>query len=328
MESEISSLEEAYSILGLDNSASESEVNSAFRKLAAKYHPDVNKDNPDAEKMFKKINSAKQIIDNPDKFRHVYQEQDHGFNVEDIRDMFRNVWRGDVSHNNVRQRPHPVINVSLTFKESVLGARKDLSFKRYGKCTKCNGDSVFKSSKQCKHCDGKGQFSSKNKNVIFGTICHHCQGSGKELKPCKECAGWGTVEEEVTINVNIPFGVIDGQVLRAPGGGNFVGRGFGRDAYSEALLKIQVESDPDMTLDGQDVISTINLTLLDALKGTNVKVKTIDGEKTLKIRPESKNGQQIVFNGGGAGRIGNHVFNLSIEYPKNVNELIEFLEKE
>lgn len=330
MKEDISSLEEAYKELELKPGASSDDVRKAFRKLAAKHHPDKHKDNPDAEKKFKRINRAKQIIDNPQKELRGSSSfgDDIGFDPVEI---FRNMRR-----SGPKRKPNPVIDVHLTFKESIDGVKKNISYKRFEKCHSCNGNGGVKTSNNCQTCSGVGVFSRKQGNVVMQTQCPACNGTGKEIENCSSCNGDGVVEKDVSTTMELPFGLRDGQTIGASGGGNFVGVqqnpffGSVTDAYGDAILRIHVEKDPDMRLDpsGKHVESDISLTLLEALEGKNVKVRTLKGDLTLKVKAGAKNGQQIVAKGYGSGGMGNHIFNVSVEYPENVDKLINYLKNE
>ncbi len=329
---DISSLEEAYSELGLNSDASADEVKKAFRKLAAKHHPDTNKDDPNVESKFKRINRAKQIIDNPQK--ELKTPIGRGFDNDD---MPFNIHFSNMPMRGPKQRPNPVIDVELTFKESVEGTEKEISFERYDKCPDCNGNCGTNGTDKCQACNGAGFVTHKHAHMVMRANCPSCLGSGKVFKECSNCQGWGTIKQSITTRVQLPFGLRDGQIIKAANGGNFIGRarhlfnrGNGVETYSDAILRIHVQEDPDMCLDdsGQNVVSDIQLTLLEALKGHSVKVRTLKGDMTLKVKPGSKNGQTIIAKGYGVGGIGSHIFNVNIEYPENTDKLIEFLEKE
>jgi len=338
---DISSLDDAYKELELEPGASADDVKKAFRKLAAKHHPDKHRDNPEAEQKFKRINRAKQIIDNPQKELKQPGGVWEGFDPSNI--DFGNGGPIHINFNNSsmkrgpKQRPNPIIDVHLTFKESIDGVSKEVSYKRYNKCNSCNGEGGKPGSNKCTRCDGQGHFTQRQGNVVMRAVCPACNGTGKDFEECSECQGWGTVAETVTSKIQLPFGLRDGQMINTGGGGNYVGQqsasifgGHRIDVFGNAILRIHVQSDPDMKLDesGQHVVSDINLTLLEALKGKNVKVRTLKGDMTLKVRPGAKNGQTIVAKGYGTGGMGNHVFNVNIEYPENIEKLVEFLENQ
>jgi molecular chaperone DnaJ len=236
-----------------------------------------------------------------------------------------------------KQRPNPIVDVDLTFKESIEGTSKEISYKRYNKCNSCGGDGGKPGSNVCSKCNGHGHFTQRQGNVVMRASCPSCSGSGKDFEECNDCHGFGTVLQTITTKVELPFGLRDGQIIQAGGGGNYIGQqhsgffsGHRTDAFSNAILRIHVQQDPDMKLDesGQHVVSDINLTLLEALKGKNVKVRTLKGDLTLKVKPGAKNGQTIVAKGYGTGGMGNHIFNVNVGYPESTEKLIEFLENQ
>lgn len=341
---DISSLEDAYKELELEPGASADEVKKAFRKLAAKHHPDKHKDDPNAEQKFKRINRAKQIIDNPQKELKQPMGGGGGWGGFDP----SNIDFGDgpvhINFGNMakrrgpKQRPNPIVDVHLTFKESIDGVSKEISYKRYTKCNSCNGEGGKPGTSKCSRCDGQGHFTQRQGNVVMKAACPTCNGTGKDFEECKDCQGWGTIPQTINTKIQLPFGLRNGQIIQANGGGNYIGQqshgffggGAAIDAFGNAILRIHVQEDPDMKLDesGQNVVSDINLTLLEALKGKNVKVKTLKGEMTLKVRPGAKNGQTIVAKGYGTGGMGNHIFNVNVEYPESTEKLIGFLENQ
>jgi molecular chaperone DnaJ len=320
----IENLEDAYTELGLKPDASADEVKKAFRSLAKKYHPDTNKDNPDAEEKFKRINRAKQIIDDPQKELRQSGAPESNWNP----------FAGMMRQRGPKQRPNPTSTIDLTFEESILGCEKEVAYTRYGKCSECNGNGVIVGASKCKKCNGIGMQSQRQGNMVFQTPCPVCQGVGKETHNCQKCSGFGTLAESITSRLKLQGGLSNGQMINAGGGGNFVGcqqnpfTGQVADIYGSVLIEIKVQPDPDMSLDesGQHVISTIQMTLLEALKGKSVKVRTVKGETTLKVRPKAKNGDTIVAKGYGCGGKGNHMFIVNVDYPEDVDGLISWLE--
>jgi len=317
-------LDEAYRTLGVTPEASKDEVSKAFKKLAAEHHPDSSK-SPDEAK-FKEINAAKQVIDNPPPEPQGFQPGQHTyvqFNME-------------TEQSGPKQYPEPIIDVHLTFEESVLGAKRKITYDRYVKCEECRGQRFIVGSNVCSKCQGQGHtVVTAGGHIRMVRQCGTCHGTGKETTDCVKCNGDGVKKQSVTQDIQLPFPLQDGQLIRGAGSGNFRGTmagmfGGGKDVYGNAIIRITVDADPDMSLDetGENIQSTIKLTLVEALKGINKKVRTLKGELTLKIRPASKNGQQIVAGSLGPGYIGNHIFVLDVEYPTDTAELIEFLEKQ
>ena len=324
-------LKEAYKELGLNEDASPEEVKKAFKKKALKYHPDRNKD-PKAEDKFKRINKAKEIIDNP-----LVEKNFSGFSGFDFSSFMKD--------ENIRPKVYhkdPDININLTFLESVLGVEKEVSYDKYDKCLNCQGKGEIQGNNICKVCNGAGGKVTSKGYMQAISVCGACKGTGKEIFPCTKCKGTGTIKKQVTHKIKIPYGVKDQNILRIEGAGHFVGTqvskisnfiNFGSenvDVYGNVYLKINVKPDLNMRISesGSDIESDINITLLEALEGTNIKVDTIKGELTLNINKNIKNKEQIVLNGYGPGYIGKHIFNINVSYPNDTSKLIEILKKE
>lgn len=310
-------LSEAYKELGLSEGASKEEVNKVFRKLAAKYHPDVNKD-PDAEDKFKKINEAKRIIDNPPQNNF---NPFGGFGINDI--------------INIRQttpkvrKPHPQINVSLSFVESVLGCKRSISYTRYNFCSICDGTGDDKStSKVCETCDGSGNLTRQQGNARFMMTCPACHGNGAKFNPCG-CEG-GLVKEDSAHEINIPGGVVSGQIgLENAGnyfGSNIIGNNKSHQ-YGPLIINLDVEEDEEMSLDEDgNVISNLQISLLESLTGTSKEVNTVKGKLKLKVPKNTKNASKISAKGYGVNGVMNHIFTIAVDYPEDTSSLIEFLE--
>lgn len=325
-------LNEAYSELGLQPGASPDEVKIAFRKMAAQWHPDKNKD-PGAEDKFKRINLAKQTIDNPPQDPQPFYESTNGF--RGIRVEFNTGGRQAA----IKNYPAPIIDINLSFKESMVGTKKKVSYDRYVKCDMCDGATTVKGNGICKTCNGQGGTMQQRGHIHVMAVCNDCQGSGKEELSCDKCNKEGVLKTNVTTEIELPIPVEDGQIIKAANAGNFRGkiaasRGFfskiqAMDAYGDVILRIHVEKDPDMRLDetGENIESDVKISLLDALRGTTVKVNTIKGEMTLKVHPGTKNGLKMRMNGFGPGYIGSHIVNVNVDYPMDTERLVKLLEQ-
>ncbi|KKN74472.1 hypothetical protein LCGC14_0389890 [marine sediment metagenome] len=302
---------EALKILGLQASATEKEIKKKFKKLAFEKHPDRN-NNPSADEEFKKISSAFDCLMNPQPQR----QQFHGPPIN-LRDFFG---------GHTIFRPKPInVSVSITFKESVLGCKKKLSFNRDGPCEECGG----RGHEPCEICMGAGfdEVMTKHGNMIFcqRTICDTCNGLGHNGTVCSECSGNRSQKEHINVDVTIPGGVHNGQIIKLRGGGNVVVVS-NSIAHGDVFLKTTVASDQDMRIVGRDVISNIELSLYDALQGVKKKVRTVKGNTTLMIEKGSRHKDQIKLSGYGVEGKGDHIFTVEVSYPKNTDKLIEFLE--
>lgn len=311
--------QEAYKLLELEqNTTDKDAINAAFRKMAKKYHPDRNKDDPNAENKFKEINTAYQLLSNP-----VPQQQNPfgnsgGFNV-DLGDIFEQTFgRGGFNpFQNVRQSaPQSVAETRISFADSVLGVEKELEIDQNIACKNCNGIGAIKEATDCTNCQGKGhkQANFSRGNVQFVESCQKCMGTGKNHTPCNVCNQKGFSTNKANLKIRIPGGVHNENVLRIPG----------------SLIKINVESDPDMFLNEEgNVVSNIEISLLDALRGISKPVRTVKGEMSLKIPPNIKNGNSVQVLGYGVQGQGSHIFNIRVNYPEDhgvIQELIKVLE--
>lgn len=316
---------EALELLGFEpgSNPSKKELNKKFRKITAKQHPDVCKEEGAAEQ-FKKMSAAYEFLKNPPPENKIP------------------VNRGP--------RPRPswgasyfikprelVITLNLTFKESVLGAKKKIEYSRDVPCKGCHGGGIRPTDEMCKTCDGKGFelvdspfVTHGNVNVKARVSCNDCLGSGYVVEECSDCSGQGNFKEQQSFEFNVPGGGKTGKILRFENRGNIIVH-LGHRSVGDLVLLVNVEKHPDMSVVGDDVISSIEIELLDALKGTTLKTNTVLGEIDLKIPAKTKNGDQVKVPEHGVhkkAKKGNHIFNVTVNYPKDIKPLIEALEKE
>jgi len=320
--------DQAFEILGLDKeNSSADEINKAFRKLGIKYHPDVNKD-PDAEKKFKEINEAKTValdfLENPGK----YNPQFPGFNGFDFSGF--NPFADLFNHSNF-QRQREVHNVSIaetiTFEESILGCDKEIEFRRDVKCTVCNGEAGKKKSNGCKDCNGFGQKTVRQGNMTFAAPCQTCRGRNVKFDNCTNCNGKGVKPELKKLNIKIPAGIETGNILSLNQAGNFAQTSPMGDFYSNVHIHLSVKPHATFKKVDNDVVTSMNISLLDALKGLKINVPTVYGDKELNIFKNVKNKDLISIKNCGVKNKGDHVVEINIDYPKDTESLIELLEK-
>lgn len=308
----INSRSEALEALKLDSSATDEDIKKTFRKLAAKMHPDVSKE-PDAEEKYKKISAAYEYLKNP-------PPQQHTINMNDFVRQANSVFR---------KRPEPVyVSANIFFKESILGCQKNITLNYESPCIDCNGNGRFKTNRLCSKCEGRGYFeqtsSSGNQHFSIRMACGTCSGAGCEMDKCTKCSGEGSTPDSRQVDIKIPGGIGNGQVMRLRGCGNVYVH-MGGFAQSDAFLTVNVKRDPNMRLSGHDVISNIDISLYEAVAGTSKDVKTVLGDASVKIKPGSKNKDQVSLPGHGVNKKGNHIFTLNVKYPKDLEGLVEFL---
>jgi molecular chaperone DnaJ len=320
---------EACQLLGIPVNSPMEDAKAAFKKLAIQYHPDRNKD-PGAEDKFKEINTAFQFLEkygtNP---QNNINTGGFGFNI-DFGDL--NQRMAQMFHQNfVINHPGPpiVITISIPFEMSVLGGNKEITYNRLVKCANCIDG---KTKVPCKKCNGTGKrkyggdFNGGFKPADDRELpCNGCTATGSTTYGiCKACNGSSKTQTSETFSIQIPPGVQNGNNLIMNGRGNY----RIMDLYDALVIVINVEKDPDFILVGNDVISNVELSLLEALKGTKKSLRTIKGEKTLQFNPKIKNGDKIKVSGFGVPPNGHHVYEITVNYPEDVSELINVLEKD
>lgn len=322
-------LQEAYSILEVSSDTKEEDLNKKFRKLAAKYHPDVNKD-AGAEEMSKKINAAYNLIK-----EHKNKPAQPHFDVNHFKSQVRAQWhpfsRVNDIFTKINQKEILEIKIKISFKDSITGCDQKISYQRDIACKSCTGQGTHLTD-SCNSCSGKG-YTLQEQSVLIGTafkkishqaVCFDCEGTGKNSKDCTDCHGSGELRSQTSLNVHIPPGIPDGQKMRLEGQGHHVYR----NSYAPAILNVEVASEENMRLSDRDVISNLEVSLLEAIKGGSKTVRTVYGDKTLDIPSGSRNQDRIAIPGTGVAQQGDHIFILDVKYPSDLNNLAKFLEEE
>lgn len=295
-------LSEAYNIIGLSQAATQEDVKKQYKKLAKEFHPDRNKE-PGAEDKFKKINEAYEFI----KSGKADNEQMNPFDSFSI-------------------PTHIELNTKISFKESIFGCKRDVSYNRTNKCNPCNGQGEIIKNNGCKNCGGSGKTVIKNANTVFVQTCNKCYGRN-ESDQCKDCSGTGSVNVNTSVNVNIPGGVSDGNILRLNGMGNYFNGFMSLDQFTDVHLVINVTPEQGFSLYQNNVLSTLDLSLLESLTGCTKKIKTLENDVEVNISPMSKHKDEIFIPKMGVNHIGNQIVKLNIIYPNNINKLIEVLQE-
>lgn len=303
-------LNEAYSLLGLKMGASQDDAQKSFKKLAIKFHPDRNKGNEEeAEKKFKKINEALQTIKSGKAQQSQFKQN-----------------QPEVKRRTRIMRSDPFIEIDISFKEAINGTSKDINYKRYIKCDDCQGRGEIKTVNSCNNCGGRGRVTQSSGFFQFNSVCTFCFGTGREFADCLKCKTNGDLERETSLKVKIPPGIRDGQSVSLSRVGNYVyNKNFLGDLYRDVLVKVNVSEEHNMWLEGDNVISTLDLDLVDAIRGDSFEVKTLDGHRNISVPAMSKHKDRIELQGKGVAGKGSHIFELNIEYPE---DLLKKLEKE
>ena len=355
-----------YDLLGVQKTASESEIKKAYRKLAMKYHPDKfsnasEKEKKEAEEKFKEVNEAYQILSDPDKrakydqFGHAAFEQGgagaggfggfggfEGFgNAEDIFSSFFGGGSPFGGGSSRRRGPEPGadlrVDITLTLEEVAKGTEKEVSYRRDGECSVCHGTGAQPNTdlKTCDKCNGTGRIKVSQRTVFgdFQSIeeCDKCHGKGKiPEKKCKHCHGTGIERETVKKKVKIPVGIEDGQRLRLSGMGDASSEG---GPNGDLYIFIHVKEHDFFVRHGSDIICEIPITFAKATLGGEVDIPTLDGKKSIKIPKGTQNGKIFRLKGEGINnprsfRVGDQLVKIVIEVPVNLTEEQEDLLRE
>lgn len=293
-----------YEVLGVSKNATDDEIKSAFRKLAKKYHPDINKD-PDAPAKFKEAQEAYAVLSDKDK-RSKYDQFGHaafennggtggfggfdfsGFDFDiDLDDILGNMFGGrgyGRGRNKARRGSDLLQKINLTFEEAVFGCEKDIKVMSNVKCSSCDGEGGF-DKEACSKCHGSGTITQEQ-HTLFGsfmskTTCPNCSGTGKTFKRvCSKCHGDGVVRESKTITVKIPSGIDNDMRLRVPGKGEAgVNGGDSGDLY----LEFSVKEHDYFKREGDDIFLEVPITITQAVLGGKVDIKTLSSIVTLSI---------------------------------------------
>lgn len=346
-----------YEILGVDRSASASDIKKAYRKLAMKYHPDKNPGDQAAEDKFKEAAEAYGILSDSDKkakydqFGHAAFQGGGGFhhggfdNVEDIFSSFGDIFSdffgmgGMGGGGRARRRTGPRRGADLRYMlevelaDVITGTDKNLEFDTEESCNRCSGSGAEPGSEAstCPTCQGQGQVINSQGFFQVATTCPACHGSGQIIKnPCRECRGKGRKSVTKKITVTIPKGVDNGTRLRVAGEGEGGLRGGpAGDLYVEIRMRQHHKYDRQ----GRDLIGQIKVSYTQMLLGTEIEVETFDGRKLLTIPEGSQPGRILRMQGLGVpdirgGARGDLCLRLDVEFPKKLKKQEEKLLRE
>ncbi|MEN2985882.1 MAG: molecular chaperone DnaJ [Thermodesulfovibrionaceae bacterium] len=325
-----------YKILGVDKNASQEEIKKAYRRLARKYHPDLNPGNKEAEEKFKEINEAYAVLSDPKK-RAEYDRGEtfdftgfdfsrfdftRGFDLSDIlNDVFGESF---ATASRVYSKGEDIIlPVTLTFEEAYNGTVKPITYQRYVECSGCAGSGAD-TVDLCKRCRGTGTVQTSRAFLRVSQTCPECGGIGKKAaSKCKSCGGVARILKTETVKAKIPAGVDNGSTVRVKGYGN-AGKGGG--PTGDLILEVTVLPHSMFTRKGQDIYLELPLTFVEATLGTKVEVPTPEGGTvTMKIPEGTQSGQKFRISGKGfpspkGGQRGDLYVEAKIVVPKNLTD--------
>lgn len=316
-----------YAILGVDRDATDSQIKKAYRKLARKYHPDVN-DTEEAAEKFREAAVAQEFLLDPQKRQMIDQGIDPaeqgpgmgggfsggGFGGGGLGDIFAEFFGGAAGGGSrgPRSRVQPgndaLLRTKITLDEAYAGLKKVVTVDTAVVCEKCRGEGSNDGSKpvSCGHCHGMGEIQEVQQsflgNVMTTRPCPICQGFGEVIKnPCSDCGGDGRVKKRRDLTVNIPQGIADGMRIRMASQGE-VGHGGG--PAGDLYVEVRIEPHPVFERDADDLHCSVRVPMVDAALGTTFQVEQLDGEKLdITIEPGTQPGQSIRMEGHGMPRL-------------------------
>jgi molecular chaperone DnaJ len=331
-----------YLLLGLRRGASEGEIKRAYRRLARKYHPDINPGDHDAELRFRTILEAYETLVDPQR-RRVYDRGDatparedpalafEGFDFSVVGDsaagatfseLFADVFHRSAGLDENRPADGAEIHadVSLTFEESVRGAERRMTITRQHTCTMCDGRGIVRTAEgQCLTCHGTGSIRWTRGHMVFGRACTSCGGTGRmRQQTCPSCAGHGAHPRTESVVVRFVPGIADGSRVRVTGKGH-AGR-FG-GATGDLVVSVKVSAHPLFRREGDDLHLVIPVAVHEAALGAKIDVPTLAGVARLRVPPGTQSGQRFRLRGHGVTVAGDRAGDLIVEIRVVVPQL-------
>ena len=332
-----------YDVLGVSRTADAKEIKSAFRRLARELHPDVS-EQPDAEERFREAAEAYEVLSKTET-RELYDRFGHeglrtggfrptDFDFANIADLF-SVFFGDdlfgrtASSRRSARGADVLAEVAIDLEEAARGATRSVPFDLSVICKTCHGSGAEPGTapEPCPRCEGSGRLQAVSSSVFGQFIrtqtCPACGGSGAILRtPCEDCRGSGQTREERTLDVEIPAGIHDGQRIRLSGEGH---AGLLGGRAGDAYVLVRIRPHERFVRDGNDVVSTVDLTVTEAALGARVSVPTLDGDIELDFKAGTQPGEIRVLRGRGMpvlqgfGR-GDHRLLVNLAVPRNLTD--------
>jgi molecular chaperone DnaJ len=347
-----------YEVLGVARSADQEEIKRAYRRLARKYHPDVNKEDG-AEELFKEVNRAYEVLSEPDvrarydRFGEAgvggaaagggFQDMGDMGGFADIFESFFGGFGGAATGTGRRRGPKRGddlrLDLKLSFKEAVFGGEKEIKIGHLETCNTCNGSGAKPGTRPvtCTTCSGNGQVR-RTTRTPFGSFaqvsaCPTCSGTGEMVEErCETCGGSGQRQESKKLKITIPAGVDNGTRLRVSGEGDAGQKG---GTAGDLYVYLFVEEDSHFRRDGINILSDLKITYLQAILGAKIEVDTVDGKVDLEVPAGTQPNTVLTLDNRGVPKLGNpvsrgaHLITVQVQIPTRLKpeerELVEKL---
>lgn len=343
-----------YEVMGVSRNASEDEIKKAYRSLAKKYHPDLNPGDKTAEQKFKEVNEAYEVLSDKDKrarydqFGHAGVDPNFGAGAGggytggvDIDDIFGSIFGGfggfgggfggssRARSNAPRRGRDTEAQITITFEEAAKGCKKTVAYSCIDECPDCGGSGAAKGTQPqtCTACGGSGQVVV-NQRTPFGTVrtqapCDKCHGTGKVIdSPCRTCSGSGRIRRSRKVEINVPAGIADGQMISVANHGD---AGANGGPAGNLIVGVNVRPHPLFERRGNDVWCEVPITFTQAALGAEIVVPTLDGKVSYRVHEGTQPGDVFKLKGKGITGIntrvrGDQYVKVTVEVPKNLTE--------
>lgn len=336
-----------YEVLGVSKGATDEEIKRAFRKVAKKYHPDINPNDKEAEAKFKEANEAYAVLSDKntrvkyDQYGHagINQQDFGGFGGAgfDFSDIFDNIFGGGFGgfggssrrRNGPRRGANLKYRLTLDFLEAAFGVEREITITKDDTCEVCNGSGAKPGTDTvtCSNCGGTGQVSQRQQ-TMFGTVmttktCPTCSGEGKIIKePCVSCGGRGKKTKKKKLKINIPAGINNGEMLTLRGEGEPGTKGGPK---GDLYIEISVKPHSVFQREGYNTYCEVVVTFPQVALGCDINIPTIDGEYSYKLKEGTQPGDIFTIKGKGIPHVnrnhirGDHIFKVVVEVPRHLD---------
>ena len=340
-----------YEVLELKKGASEDEIKKAYRRLAKKYHPDMNPGDKDAEVKFKEVNEAYSILSDPEKksrydqFGHAGVDPSYGagqggyggfggfggmdFDMGDIFSSFFGGGSSSARRNGPVRGEDIMTRLVISFEEAAFGCKKTINFPRTETCSACGGSGAEKGTQPetCSRCGGSGTIRTQQRTIL-GMMqsqrpCDVCGGTGRIVKtPCKTCRGAGVERKQKKFDANIPAGIGEGERIMLRGQGNAGRRG---GPSGDLIVEINIRPHPIFERKGYDIYCEVPISFAEATLGGEIKIPTLEGQESYKIPEGTQPGTTFSLKNRGVQiirttRRGNLYFTVNVEVPRDLTK--------